>query len=73
MSTCSATLPADAEEVSAILVERCAEIAPLGLDVVLPRMGGLKVRECAHRLPAGGAGDSSPWLCRAGAHVGRRF
>ena len=44
---------ADGEEASAIFVEHCAEIALLVLDVVMPRMGGLEVRERAHRLRAG--------------------
>ncbi len=43
---------ADGEEASAIFVEHCAEIALLVLDVVMPRMGGLEVRERAHRLRA---------------------
>ncbi len=44
---------ADGEEASAIFVERGAEISLLVLDVVMPRMGGLEVRERAHRLRAG--------------------
>jgi two-component system cell cycle sensor histidine kinase/response regulator CckA len=43
---------ADGEEASAIFVEHCAEIALLVLDVVMPRMGGVEVRERAHRLRA---------------------
>ncbi|MBC7368925.1 MAG: response regulator [Undibacterium sp.] len=49
---CKVYAAADGGEAFAVFVEHGAEIALRVLDVVTPRMGGLEVRERAHRLRA---------------------